>query len=380
MPVKWHADWMPAFAGMTGKKMSEQNQAEFDPNAAALSDAGIFGLPFTYEEAALVYLPVPWEVTTSYGGGTSSAPAAILQASHQTDLFDLDVVRPWAAGLHMLPASPEIQALNIKAKISATRIIEGEVTDGNKALTDALDEVNRASEKLNQYVYAETRRLIKDSKIPAIVGGDHSVPFGAFRAVAETYPSFGILHFDAHSDTREAYEGFTFSHASIMYNALEAIPQISHIVQVGIRDVCEAEYDYIHGPQKHRVTAHFDQHLQQQKLEGTAFSDAVQSVLLPLPQHVWISFDIDGLDPRFCPHTGTPVPGGLTLDEACYLVRALVRSGRTIIGFDLNEVAPDPLGQNEWDANVAARLLYKLSAFTLLSQNKAHPQTKMDKK
>jgi agmatinase len=95
-----------------------------------------------------------------------------------------------------------------------------------------------------------------------------------------------------------------------------------------------------------------------------------------LPERVWISFDIDGLDPKYCPHTGTPVPGGLEFQQANFLLSVLVGSGKKIIGFDLNEVAPsldDP--NNEWDANVGARLLYKLSAWTLLSQGKLkrHP-------
>ncbi len=341
----------------------------FDPNAAAAPDSGIFGLPYSAEEAALIYLPVPWEVTTSYGGGTSDGPQSILAASHQVDLFDLEVDKPYSAGLHMLPESAEIRALNNTAKALAQKIIQaGGVLENDKESLAALENVNRAGEQLNQYVYAQTRRLLKANKIPAIVGGDHSVPFGAFQAAAESYPEFGILHFDAHSDTRVAYEGFTWSHASIMYNALERIPQIKKLVQVGIRDFCEAEFDYTHVTQKERVHVHFDAHLAQQKMEGRNFADLVQMILQPLPDYVWISFDIDGLDPAFCPHTGTPVPGGLSFAESVYLVQALVRSGRKIIGFDLNEVAPAADGENEWDANVGARLLYKLTAATLVSQ------------
>ena len=344
----------------------------FDPNAAALPGSGIFGLNTAYEEAALVDLPVPFEVTTSYGGGTSEGPAAILQASHQVDLFDLEVERPWAAGLFMLAESPDIQRLNREAKVHAARIIAAGGQVGEDAdLLASQRLVNRAGEKLNQYVYAQTRQLLQDQKIPAIIGGDHSVPFGAFRAIGEVYPSFGILHFDAHSDTRCAYEGFTWSHASIMYNALELIPQISYLVQVGIRDFCEEEYKYTQNIQKNRVQVYFDLHLNQQKMAGVSFAALTQTMIASLPQAVWISFDIDGLDPQFCPHTGTPVPGGLSLSEAYYIISALVYSGRKIIGFDLNEVAPAPEGESEWDANVGARLLYKMTALTLLSQGKA---------
>ncbi len=349
--------------------------ATFDPNAAALENAGIFGLPYTEETATLVYLPVPWEVTTSYGGGTSLGPAAIFRASHQVDLFDLEVSKPYEAGLYMLEESPDIYLLNEHAKKQAQYVIaaSGRVESDEK-LQAALATVNKAGDALNQYVYNETKRLFVANQIPAIVGGDHSVPFGAFRAAAERFPAFGILHFDAHSDTRAAYEGFTWSHASIMYNALEHIPQIKKLVQVGIRDFCEAEYNYTQHVQKDRVHVFFDLYLKNKKMTGSHWAQLVEEIIAPLPEWVWVSFDIDGLDPRFCPHTGTPVPGGLDYVECCYLIAAVVRSGRKIIGFDLNEVAPG--ADDEWDANVAARLLYKMSAWTLVSQGKAQLHAK----
>ena len=120
-----------------------------------------------------------------------------------------------------------------------------------------------------------------------------------------------------------------------------------------------------------RMDVYFDRDVQRRKFEGETWSRIASEIVSKLPAEVWISFDIDGLDPRFCPNTGTPVPGGLEFSEALYLLSAVMRSGRKIIGFDLNEVSPDPSGENEWDANVGARLLYKLSALTLASQKKA---------
>ncbi|MDX1901472.1 MAG: agmatinase family protein [Gammaproteobacteria bacterium] len=333
--------------------------SEFDPNAVASEDSGIFGLPYTEAESALVYVPVPWEVTTSYGGGTANGPSAILHASRQVDLFDLEIMRPYEAGLFMLPESAEVRAWNAEACAKLKN---------NRHAEKSIQYANAMGEKLNQYVFNETKRLLAQNKIPAIVGGDHSVPFGAFQAIAEKYPEYGVLHFDAHSDTREAFEGFTWSHASIMYNALQHIPEIKKLVQVGIRDFCEEEYDYTHQVQKDRVHVNFDLHLKHEKMHGKTWAALTEKMISPLPKHVWISFDIDGLDPSFCPNTGTPVPGGLTFDEANYLIAALVRSGRTIIGFDLNEVSPGIDQASEWDANVGARLLYKLTAWTLASQ------------
>lgn len=332
----------------------------FDPNAAASAATGIFGLPFTEAEAALVCIPVPWEVTTSFGGGTSRGPVAIREASCQVDLFDPDVPHSWAPGIFMQDMPADILLLNGQARKEAQAVMAG------MRGQDALDRVNQAGERLNQHVYRETARLLAQKKIPAIVGGDHSVPFGAFQAIGEVYPSFGILHVDAHSDTRRAYGGFVWSHASIMYNALEQIPALQKMVQVGIRDLCEEEYDYTFRTQKDRVQVYFDASLSQQKLEGGLWSVMAREMIADLPGDVWISFDIDGLDPQFCPHTGTPVPGGLTFSEAIYLIRLLAQSGRRIVGFDLNEVVPDP--DRAWDENVGARLLYKMATWTFASQ------------
>jgi agmatinase len=365
-------------------RVSERGQkafmTHFDPNAAATADSGVFGLPYSEADATLVYLPVPWEATTSYGGGTSQGPHAILQASRQVDLFDLDVVRPYEAGLFMLSESEKIRKWNEEAKALAQEIIEvGGQIEGNPKLANALKTVNSLGDQLNQYVFEETRRLLNQGKLVGLVGGDHSVPYGAIRAMGEKIGNFGVLHFDAHSDTRKAYEGFTWSHASIMYNVMKDLKQVTHLTQVGIRDICEEEVDFVNS-QKGRISVFYDSYLARKKFDGSSWKMISDEIISTLPQKVWISFDIDGLDPRFCPHTGTPVPGGLDFHEAIYLVLAVVKSGREIVGFDLNEVAPNLSDESdEWDANVGARLLYKLSAFTLASQRKAQLHSPIDR-
>jgi len=343
----------------------------FNPNSAASKDSGVFGLPFRQSESSLIYLPVPWEVTTSYGSGTSLGPRSILEASRQVDLFDVDVYRPYECGLYYLKESPEVIRWNKAGKEKARPIIEcgGDVSE-SPDLQAQLREVNALGSLLNDWVRRETLSIFSSNKIPAIVGGDHSVPFGALQAAAQFHPQFGILHFDAHSDTRKAYEGFTWSHASIMHNVLQNIPQVARLVQVGIRDFCEEETTFCE-TEKNRVKTFTDSSLQSRKYEGVSWKTICDEIIKELPSVVWISFDIDGLDPKLCPNTGTPVPGGLEFNEAIYLIKALALSKRKIIGFDLNEVAPDPSGRNEWDANVGARLLYKLTAWTLFSQGKA---------
>lgn len=342
----------------------------FDPNAPAPLDSGIFGLPFTEDEAALLLLPIPWEATTSYGGGTSEGPAAILAASKQVDLFDLDVERPYEPGIFLLDAPLGISARNDEGKSCARKIIEaGGETNGDPSLEVALARVNVLSAEVNEAVYAASKSVLAKGKILGLVGGDHSVPLGAIRALAEAAPPFGILHFDAHSDTRDAYEGFTYSHASIMRNVLDEVPGVEKLVQVGIRDVCEEEMAYTHA-QGDRMKVFFDRDIARKKLGGASFAAVAREIVAALPDRVWVSFDIDGLDPRYCPHTGTPVPGGLDLAEAVFLLSEVVRAKKTIVGFDLNEVAPGPDG-DEWDANVGARLLYKLVGFTFASQGRA---------
>ncbi len=344
---------------------------EFDPNAPADEDGGIFGLPHQEKDAALVLLPVPWEATTSYGGGTSKGPSAILAASGQIDLFDAAVHKPYEPGLFMRPESKDVRAWNKTAKAAAQKVIKaGGRVDGRKDLVKALKTVNELSEKLNGWVKKESLALMRAGKIVGLVGGDHSVPLGAFQAAAEVHGAFGLLHFDAHSDTRDAYEGFVHSHASIMRNALDSTPLITKLVQVGIRDFCEEEQAYVdaQGP---RAKLFSDQWMAERRFAGSSYDALCSEIVAELPDKVWITFDIDGLDPKLCPNTGTPVPGGLELSEAAHLIAAVARSGRTILGFDLVEVSP---GKDEWDANVGMRLLYKLAAWTFVSRGLRKPR------
>lgn len=335
----------------------------YDPDAASLADSGVFGLDIAEADAAVVLLPVPFEATTSYGGGTSGGPAAILAASRQVDLTDVETGEPHAAGIHMRPIPPTIQALSDGAKAKAAPVIAcGGAIEGNAALAAAIKSVNATSLAVNDYVYQAARELIAADKIVGVIGGDHSVAFGAIAAHVEAYGSLGILHLDAHADLRMAYEGFKWSHASIMERVLSKLPAVSKLVQVGLRDIGRSELATIKSDE--RIEAYFDPMLAEARLTGRLL-DVFDEAVNHLPDAVYCSFDIDGLDPANCPNTGTPVPGGLQFVEASLLLKAVVKSGRRIVGFDLCEVAPGP---GEWDGNVGARLLYKLIGWTLKSQ------------
>jgi agmatinase len=335
----------------------------FDPDAAAGAGSGIYGLPSTPDDARVVVIPVPYEATTSYGGGTSDGPAAVFEASKQVDLFDRETGKPYEAGIAMLDIPKTIVDWNAKAKKIAAPVIEnGGVVDA--ATGKAAAEVNAISEKVNDWVYEQTRALLIAGKMPVVLGGDHSAPFGAILAYAETHPNLGILHLDAHADLRDAYEGFTWSHASIFHNVITKVGGVDRLVHVGVRDLSNAEAAMIDGSQG-RIVTFFDSDLAARKEEGATWAEIADEIVAALPHDVYLSWDIDGLDPTLCPSTGTPVPGGLSWNEAIGLLRAIRRAGKRIVGLDLCEVSP---GASEWDANVGARLLYKMIGFALLTQ------------
>ncbi|HYM62717.1 MAG TPA: agmatinase family protein [Thermoanaerobaculia bacterium] len=335
----------------------------FDPDAAALADSGIYGLPFTPVDAKVVIIPVPFEATTSYGGGTSRGPEAVLRASRQVDLFDRETGRPYAAGIAMQDIPKKVKRWNRDAKALAAAVIEkgGAIDRKTKA---AAKEVDAICDAVNDWVYRQTLSRLVENKIPVILGGDHSVPFGAIRAYADQHPGLGILHLDAHADLRDAFEGFTWSHASIFHNVVTRIPNAGRIVQVGVRDLGEAEQRMIEQSDG-RIVTFFDSDLAERKERGANWGAIADEIVSHLPRDIYLSWDIDGLDPTLCPSTGTPVPGGLSWNEAIGLLRAIHRGGKRIAGLDLCEVAP---GKTEWDANVAARLLYKMIGFMLMTQ------------
>jgi len=335
------------------------SQAAFDAGGPSLPGSGVFGLPEDVDAAGVILIPVPWEPTTSYGKGTARGPAAILEASRQVDLFDRETGRPYQRGIVMLPEADEVRGWNDEACAAAEPVIAaaGEV-DGHPDLARKLDRVNELSRKLNGWVEREAAQWRSRGRLVGIVGGDHAVPLGAIAAAARQHPGLGILHLDAHADLREAYEGFMYSHASIMNNVLREVPGVGRLVQVGVRDFSEAEAD-LAASSGGRVVTHFDADLAAARFAGTTWQAQCERIVAGLPAEVYLSYDIDGLDPALCPHTGTPVPGGLSFQEVSHLTGAVVRSGRRIVGFDLVEVAPGPPG-DEWDANVGARLLYKM--------------------
>ena len=329
----------------------------FSPDAAARPDSGIFGLDTPPADAKVILVPVPFDATASYGRRTAAAPAAILRASHQVDLLDRETGRPYEAGIAMLPEHTPVARWNDEARAVADACRHSPPGPERDARVQA---VTRRSEAVNEWLRDEADRWLGEGRVVGVVGGDHSAPFGLIDALSRRTGGLGVLHVDAHADLREAYEGFAWSHASIMHNVL-ARTSAARLVQVGVRDFGEAELAAIEGS-RGRVTTFFDQDLADELARGTPLAALAARIVDALPREVYVSFDIDGLDPALCPHTGTPVPGGLSFRDACVLLKAVTSSGRRIVGFDLCEVGP---AEDEWDANVGARVLYKLIGHAL---------------
>ena len=348
--------------------------SNYDPNTVGNPNNNIFGLPTTEEDARLIIVPVPWEVTVSYGAGTARAPEAIFKASLQVDLFDSEFPDSWKQGFYMRPVDKKIlmksDYLRKEAELYIDYISKGEEVGANQFMTKTLKEVNEGSQFLNNWIYEQTKALLGKKKLVGLVGGDHSSPLGFYKAIGEKNSEFGILQIDAHFDLRKAYEGFNYSHASIMFNALKEIPQLKKLVQAGIRDYGSDEWEHAKSSNS-RVITYFDKEIKNRQFEGQSWKKIAEEIVSKLPDKVYISFDIDGLDRKLCPFTGTPVPGGFELEQVFYLFSKILQSGKTIIGFDLNEVGIG--GDTDWDSNVGARVLYKLCNLLVTSNTTPIP-------
>lgn len=339
-------------------------KSDFNPNGTGVDNGNYFGLPFSPDDAALVLLSVPWDVTSSYGDGAAYAPDAIIGASTQLDLYDPVNPGGWRRGIGTLPIDYSIQELSSIRREDARRVIkhlEKGGGTGDPAIRSRIERINEASEAINEKVYERACKWLDKGKTVGLVGGDHSTPYGLIRALGERVGEFSILHVDAHADLRDTYEGFAHSHASIMFNVLRDVPQVTRLVQVGVRDQCDCEAGL--AASDPRVEQFDDWKLAVDGFRGMTWHEQCEVITGRMGDKVYVSFDIDGLSPDNSPGTGTPVPGGLSFNRAVYLMDCLVRSGRRIVGFDLCEVSPR--AGDEWDANVGARMLYKLCSLTL---------------
>ena len=342
-------------------------QKNFDPDGVGVDNGTYFGLPFAPETAELVLISAPWDVTVSYGAGAAYAPDAIIEASTQLDFHDPLAPGVWRRGIATADVDYSLLDESQRLRGDAAKVIDH--LEGGGCLEDdyvvrKVRRVNEGCMSMNANIGAQASRWLDAGKTVGLVGGDHSTPYGLVQALGERGEGFGILHIDAHCDLRRAYEGFEYSHASIMYNVLRDVPQAERIVEVGVRDYCDAEAELARSSE--RIRMFDDTQLSAAAFEGETWGATCRRIVAELPERVYVSFDVDGLSVEYCPHTGTPVAGGLTFNQAVYLLHETVRSGRRIIGFDVVEVVPRP--GSSIDASTGARILYKLCGLTLKSE------------
>lgn len=334
----------------------------FDPSGVGNTRANIFGLPFSLSESKLVFIPVPWDVTVSNHEGTSEAPQLIFDQSSQIDLFDPFSVDSWRRGMAMEQTDESVVQTNqvFRAKaLSCIRFMEeGGDPEQSSSVSKKITDVNQACAVMIQNLTGKCQAYLSAGQIPFLVGGDHSISSANLQALASTSPGFGILQIDAHADLRKDYQGFIYSHASVMRSA-SGIQGVEKIIQVGVRELCDEEMSFIR-EQAGKVRTWFDREISERQFKGEPWDVLCKEIIRDLPDRVYVSFDMDGLDPSFCPHTGTPVPGGLIYNQAMYLLEELVRSGRQIIGADLVETGPHP-----FDAAMACRVLFRMAGMIL---------------
>jgi len=268
----------------------------------------------TLETAAFVVVPVPYDLTTTYQGGARKGPAAIIEASCNMELYDEELDREiYKSGIHTLPP---------------------------------LEAVAAGPEGMLERVEKAVSGVLEMGKVPVMLGGEHSITLGAVRAARKRCPKLSVLHLDAHADMRESYQGTPFSHACIGRRMRELCP----VVQAGIRSMSVEEAAFI---RKKNVPVFSAATIRKDR-------NWVSKILRHLSRDVFISVDLDALDPSMMPATGTPEPGGLTWHDVLDVIRE-VCSKRRVVGFDIVELAPIP-GMVAPDF-LAARLAYRMMGY-----------------
>lgn len=288
------------------------------------SEQGFLGLDagdaVSFEAAGAVIVPYGLEGSVSYGGGTAKGPAAMIHASHQVELFDEEFwCEPYQDyGVVTLENNP-VDGTDIPAALDKLESLTGAILDAGK--------------------------------FPLVFGGEHSITPGAIRPFLKKYPDLIVLHFDAHADLRDGYEGEHFSHAAAIRRVLdhETLP----IVSVGIRNISASEIPFLDA-NRHRITIHWGKDRQ---------SWNAADIVAPLKgRPIYLTFDLDGFDSSLMPATGTPEPGGLFWEDAIGIIREAAKMG-PIVGADVNELAPmDGFHAPDF---LAAKLAYKILNFAL---------------
>ncbi len=345
--------------------MNNENKfRDFDPDGTANTGNNIFGLPFSVDDSRLVFIPVPWDVTASNHQGTHKGPGAIVQHSYQTDLYDPSATNAWKKGMAMEPIDTFVLQKNHHLRSKAEQVISflesGKRVEDNQHIQELIETINTGCSNMIAGLEKKCLHYIDNGQLPFLVGGDHSVSTGLIRALTRYHDRFGVLQIDAHADMRNAYQGFLHSHASVMHHAM-LNNHVSHIIQVGVREFCDEESRFM---SKHHTRLHTytDHNLHKRLFEGESWDGICQDIVNHLPDKLYVTFDVDGLDPANCPGTGTPVPGGLSYNQSLYLLETALNASKRFIGADLVETGPGIT-----DGIISSRLLFRMAGMIIKS-------------
>lgn len=225
-------------------KFNRMELNAFDPDGVGVDNGTYFGLPFEPGTAELVLVSAPWDVTVSYGAGTAHAPDAVIEASTQLDFHEPLAPGVWRRGIATADVDYALLEESQRLRSDAEKVIahlEGGGSPEDDYAVRKVRRINEGCRAMNANIGAQAARWLDAGKTVGLVGGDHSTPYGLIRALGDRHGEFGILHIDAHCDLRDAYEGFEFSHASIMFNVLRDVPSVKKIAQVAVRDFSGTE-------------------------------------------------------------------------------------------------------------------------------------------
>ena len=274
---------------------------------------------FNFKEKAIV-IPFGLEKTVSYGGGTKNGPKEIINASHQVELYDEE-----------LNCEP-YKKIGIKT-LKPFRI--------NKSIKKALSDMGKINEQ-----------ILKRKLFPLTLGGEHSITPGCLIPFTKKFKNICLLHFDAHADLRDSYEGEKFSHASAIRRCLD-YKNVS-VISFGIRNISESEIPFL---KKNASRINIFWAKDKKKWNLKKFKKLIKNKI------VYLTFDVDGLDSSIMPATGTPEPGGLLWDETLEIIKIAAKNSN-IVGADINELAPIK-GFNSYNFLVA-KLAYKILSYKFI--------------
>ena len=323
-----------------------------------------FDVETSFEDSRMILIPVPWSATVSYGRGAEQGPQLIRQASDQLDFFNPLLKLSYNEKIHFLPEDSSIQAMSGQALSWVQEIRRG----FKKQDVKLYENVNESCRALLDWIYEKSLKIFSQNKIPALVGGDHSISEALISLVGErTKGDYGVLHLDAHADLRPNYEGFKYSHAGVMYNVLNLPFPPKKLVQIAVRDFSQQEYNLIQ--KDNRIQCYFDDWIYNRMFKGEVWADLCHHIVSQLPERFYVSLDVDALDWSYAPDTGTPVPGGLSFNQVLYLLAETRKQNKKLIAFDVVESSGGGVisQSSEWNGNVSARLIYFLCGLALRS-------------